>query len=86
MGDKISESEKSELESMVKELKEKTAGTDFEAIKAGTEALTNKFSEISTKIYQQAAAQQQTQSQQGQANENVVDTDYEVVDEDGNKQ
>lgn len=86
LGDKISESEKSELESMVKELKEKTAGTDFEAIKAGTEALTNKFSEISTKIYQQAAAQQQTQSQQGQANENVVDTDYEVVDEDGNKQ
>ncbi|MDY4976973.1 MAG: molecular chaperone DnaK, partial [Clostridia bacterium] len=44
LGDKISEAEKSELEGMIKDLKEKTAGTDFEAIKAGTEALTNKFS------------------------------------------
>ncbi|MDY4976028.1 MAG: molecular chaperone DnaK, partial [Clostridia bacterium] len=79
--------EKSELEGMIKDLKEKTAGTDFEAIKAGTEALTNKFSEISTKLYQQAAAQQQAQGQQTQqAGDNVVDTDYEVVDEDGNKQ
>ncbi len=85
LGDKISDSEKSELEAMVKDLKEKTAGTDIEAIKAGSEALTNKFSEISTKLYQQAAAQQQ--SAQGQSgDDNVVDADYEVVDEDGNKQ
>ncbi len=85
LGDKISDSEKSELEAMVKDLKEKTAGTDIEAIKAGSEALTNKFSEISTKLYQEAAAQQQ--AAQGQpSDDNVVDADYEVVDEDGNKQ
>ncbi len=89
LGDKISESEKSELEGLVKDLKEKAAGSDFDAIKAGTEALTNKFSEISTKLYQQAAQQQQqqgAQQQSAQQDDNVVDADYEVVDEDGNKQ
>lgn len=89
LGDKVSENEKSELEAMVKDLKEKAAGSDIEAIKTASEALTNKFSEISTKLYQEAAAQQQAQqgAAQGQANDdNVVDTDYEVVDEDGNKQ
>ncbi len=86
LGDKISDSEKSELEAMVKDLKEKTAGTDIEAIKAGSEALTNKFSEISTKLYQEAAAQQQAAQGQQSADDNVVDADYEVVDEDGNKQ
>ena len=89
LGDKISESEKSELESLTKDLKDKAAGTDYEAIKAATEALTNKFSEISTKLYQQAAQQQQAQSgpqggaqQTGPNGETVVDTDYDVVDDD----
>ena len=89
LGDKISESEKSELESLTKELKDKAAGTDYEAIKAATEALTNKFSEISTKLYQQAAQQQQAQGepqdgaqQTGPNGETVVDTDYDVVDDD----
>lgn len=89
LGDKISESEKSELESLTKDLKDKAAGTDYEAIKAATEALTNKFSEISTKLYQQAAQQQQAQGgpqdgaqQTGPNGETVVDTDYDVVDDD----
>ena len=61
----------------------------YEAMKAGSEALTNKFTEISTKLYQEAAAQQQAAqgaAQGQQADDNVVDADYEVVDEDGNKQ
>ncbi|MDR1572034.1 MAG: molecular chaperone DnaK [Clostridiales Family XIII bacterium] len=71
-------------------------------IKQRTEALTNEFHAISTKLYEQAQAQAQAQAQgqdgagygagaaaaeqpgqQGPAPGNVVDADYEVVDDSG---
>ena len=78
LGDKISEAEKSELEALCAEVKEKTAGTDFEAMKASTEKLTAKFSEISTKLYQAAQAQNPTEPQ---SNQTGGDDDFNVVDD-----
>jgi len=79
LGDKISEAEKSELEALCAEVKEKTAGTDFEAMKASTEKLTAKFSEISTKLYQAAQAQNPTEPQSNQTSGG--DDDFNVVDD-----
>ncbi len=81
LGDKISEEEKGELEALCAEVKEKAAGTDFEAMKASTEKLTNKFSEISTKLYQQAAAQQQAQGGPNPGAGAEGADDFNVVDD-----
>ena len=89
LGDKISASDKSLLEGLVADLRKALEGTDTEAIKRATEALTEKSYEVFGKIYQQ-------QQQQGQqpphapndgtsygpnegGDDNVVDADYEVV-------
>ncbi len=79
LGDKISEGEKSELETLCAQLKEKTAGTDYEAMKSASEALTNKFSEISTKLYQQAQQAQPQGNPENGANAGG-DDDFNVVD------
>ncbi|TCP53307.1 molecular chaperone DnaK [Tumebacillus sp. BK434] len=61
-------------------------GTDTEAIKSASEELGNIVQQLSVKLYEQAAQAQQAQgggAQGGAAqNDNVVDADYEVVDED----
>ena len=83
LGDKISESEKSELETLCAEVKEKAAGTDYDAMKASTEKLTNRFSEISTKLYQAAQAAQAAQQggQQQGTQQPGGDDDFNVVDD-----
>ncbi|MBF8982012.1 molecular chaperone DnaK [Lutibacter sp. B2] len=84
VGDKITEDEKSKVESSLENLKKMLEGTDDEEIKKATEELTTAFHAISQKMYEQAAAEQQSGSEQGKTEEddNVVDADYEVVDED----
>ncbi|MBQ2839794.1 MAG: molecular chaperone DnaK [Oscillospiraceae bacterium] len=87
LGDKISEDEKAGVTAEVEKLKETLKGTDTEAIKAQTEALTKKFYEISEKLYKEAAAAQAAaQGAEGQADagapngDNVVDADFKPVD------
>ena len=92
LGDKISESEKNEVQTEIDKVKEALKGTDTDAIKAASEALTQKFYSISEKLYQQAnpngGAQAGTgfdpSQAQGQApgGENVYDADYREVDND----
>ncbi|MGE5329500.1 MAG: molecular chaperone DnaK [Deltaproteobacteria bacterium] len=89
LGDKVTEEEKSKLQTEVDALKEKLKGTNIEEIKAETEKLTQVFYDISSKLYQQAGPQQQPNvgpdgnSQQANAQQdNVYDADYKVVDED----
>lgn len=53
---KISPEDKQAVESAKEELKSALEANNPEDIKAKTEALTNKFSEVSTKLYQQAGA------------------------------
>ena len=89
LGDKVSESEKAPIQAAIENLKEKNKGNDVEAIKAATEEVQKAFYAVSEKLYQQQAAQQGapnggTAPNQG-GDDNVVDADYEVVDDNGNK-
>lgn len=78
--DKISEDEKSNVEGKLEELKKVLEGEDNEAIKTKTEELTEAFHTISQKMYEQNAEQEGTAD--SQEDDDVVDADYEVVDED----
>ena len=77
---KITEDEKSKVEGKLEELKKALEGEDNEEIKTKTEELTEAFYAISQKMYDQNA-----QGNEGdgasQAKDDVVDADYEVVDE-----
>ena len=93
--DKISADDKASVEAALNKLKEAMKGTDVEAIKAATEEASKAFYPIAEKMYQQTGAQGGAQpgpdmgaAQAGGATNtdpNVVDADYEVVDDDGNK-
>ena len=89
LGDKVSESEKAPVQAAVENLKEKMKGTDVEAIKSATEAVTQAFYKISEKLYQNAAPQEgapEGGATGGNGGSNggdgYVDADYEVVDDD----
>ena len=96
LGDKLTEEEKTEINDAKDQLQAVLNNGTVEQIKEKTEALTEKFHIISTKLYQQAQAAGQDPSQAGfdpsqaagggaqagPAEDNVVDADYEVVDDD----
>jgi molecular chaperone DnaK len=82
---KLTEEQKSKIDTAVSALKDALSGTDMEKIKAKSEELTKVLQEVGTVIYQQAAADYA--KQKGQAGEEaskpsgdkVVDSkDYEV--------
>ena len=79
VGDKISEDEKSKVQSAIDELKSAMEADDIEDIKAKTTALEEAFYAISEKLYQDAQAEGAAAGEAG--TENVEDADYEVVDE-----
>lgn len=78
LNDKISESEKSQVEEKLNELKKSLEGEDYDLIKKKTEELTESFYKISQKLYEQAGQGASTDKK----DDGVVDADYEVVDED----
>ena len=90
-GDKFSADDKSQLETKLNALKEALKGEDMEAIKSTQEDLTNKFYEVSQKLYEAAQAAQGAQAgpQQGQPNDGsqqggnagYTDADYTEVDD-----
>ena len=57
LGDKVDAADKAAIEAEVEKVKEALKGTDNDMIKSAADALTAKFSEVSAKIYQQAAPQ-----------------------------
>jgi molecular chaperone DnaK len=77
LGDKVSAEEKAEIEEKIKVVKEKLSGTDTEEIKKATEELTQKFYEVSSKLYQQANPQGAGQEP---GNDGEVHADYDVKD------
>ena len=84
---KLSEAEVKEITDAKDELQKALNAGTTEDVKAKIEALTNKFHIMSTKLYEQAAAQQQAQpggAQGGPAphDDGVQDADFEVVDDD----
>lgn len=85
---KLSPDEKSKVEDKLKALKKALEGNSADEIKKKTEELTEEFHVLSQKLYQQqAAGQQGPNNAQGnggasQNKDDVVDADYEVVDDD----
>jgi len=98
LGDKLAADEKSKLEAEIKNVEDAIATDDADKIKAASDKLTQVFSEISQKMYQQqgapgaeqqAGGQQQDAGQQDEQKdenkEDVEDASYEVMDEDEKK-
>ncbi len=86
LGDKVGEAEKAEITAEIDKVKEALKGTDTEAIKSASEALTQKFYQISEKMYQQANPNgaegfDPSQAQGAQGAEDVYDANYREVDE-----
>ena len=91
--DKIDASDKANVEAALNKLKDALKGTDIEAIKAATEEATKAFYPVAEKMYQQSGQAGQAGPDMGGADfggqaggtntdPNVVDADYQVVDDD----
>ncbi len=88
LGDKVDAEKKSQIENLVKELREVAATDDFDAIKAKTDELTKVVQEVGAAIYQeaqQAQAQQEAETSAGaeetkedKSGDETIDADYEV--------
>ncbi len=84
LGDKVSENEKSDINSKIEALKSILDSADNKDIKAKTDELTQEMYKLSSKLYENNA-QQPGASQEAKKDDDVVDADYEVVDDDENK-
>ena len=92
LGDKLSADEKSGVQAEIEKVKEALKGTDTDMIKAATEGLSKKFSDLAGKIYQQQAPQgdpnmggAQGAGAQGGKQGDFVDADFTEVKDDDNK-
>ncbi len=87
ISDKLSVADKAQVESTLGELKEALKGTDTERIKKATENLLQASNKLAEVLYASKQAQTQTgtgqtsEEKEGPAEGEVVDADYEVVDE-----
>lgn len=92
LGDKVDASEKQKAEEAKEALKKTLESDDIEQIKKATEELSNVVQQLSVKLYQQTAQEQggnagaaggaaNAESGANAKKENVVDADYEVVDD-----
>ncbi|HBF4426174.1 TPA: molecular chaperone DnaK [Clostridioides difficile] len=90
LGDKISSSEKEDIEKAIADLKAVKDNQDAtaEELKKATDEVMTKFQKVSQEMYQKAAQEQQAAqgAEQAQDNgpkdDNVVDADFKEVDED----
>ena len=86
VGDKIPAEDKAKVQAALDRLKEALKGADINAIKDATEAVNKEFAEVGSKIYGQAGQAGPGPDMGGQpgggAGPDVVDADYEVVDDD----
>ncbi|NLJ56969.1 MAG: molecular chaperone DnaK [Firmicutes bacterium] len=95
LGEKVDSAAKENLNKAIAGLKEAAEGEDLEKIKSASEKLNSLLHEISTKLYEQVSKEEQAQAGAGAgpdgaasgagAQEDVVDADYEVVDDDEKK-
>jgi molecular chaperone DnaK len=76
----IDESQKSEIEGLVKDLRESLTGEDASAITAKTDALQTAFHKISEAMYEKAQSEQAAQAGNGAAPEDGPSDEEDVVD------
>lgn len=89
VGDKVDADEKSKIEAALNDVKEALKDSDIDKVKATAEELKQASYKMAEAVYAQQQAQSQTQagdSGEDQAEEEVVDADYEVVDEEESKE
>ncbi|MBF2422584.1 molecular chaperone DnaK [Listeria welshimeri] len=83
---KVDEEEVKKAEAARDELQEALKGEDFDAIKEKTESLNEIVQNLSVKLYEQAAAEQQAaggaEGQEAPQNDDVVDAEFEEVNDD----
>lgn len=89
--------QKRAVEGPIRNLREKLNGNDVAAIKRATEDLQNRFQSVSAELYKHVSSQTGGRSGGGAAgsaregstsdgsDQNVVDADFEVIDEDKKK-
>ncbi|MBO9598938.1 MAG: molecular chaperone DnaK [Cohnella sp.] len=88
LGDKVDASEIEKANAAKEKVTEALKGDNAEEIKAAADSLSEIVQQLSMKLYEQAAAQGQgapeggAEAASGPKKDNVVDADYEVVDED----
>ncbi|MDW7732298.1 MAG: molecular chaperone DnaK [Methanolobus sp.] len=88
-GDVATPEQKSKVEGALEDLKKAMEGDDIEDIKSKTEALQTAMYDISAAMYQKAqeeaasaaSAEEGATAPEGSSDENIVDADYEVVDD-----
>jgi molecular chaperone DnaK len=97
LGDKLSADQKRAVEDAIRNRREKLNGNDVAAIKRATEDLQNRFQSVSAELYKHVSSQTGGRSGGGAAgstregstsdgsDQNVVDADFEVIDEDKKK-
>lgn len=91
LGDKVDKTEYDKVKSEIEKVKKALEKDDAEEIKKATDNLTKAFYDISSKLYSQAGAQQEGPQPEGdkeagkEKDSNVVDAEYEVMDDDKNK-
>jgi molecular chaperone DnaK len=87
LGDKVDQAEIDKANAAKENVKKALEGDNLDEIKASTEALTEIVQQLSVKLYEQAQAQAGEAGGAGPENagptkkDNVVDADFEVVDE-----
>jgi molecular chaperone DnaK len=88
LGDKVDASEKSHIESAINEVKEALKGSDTALIKSTMETLIQASHRLAEQVYAQTAGPEGGQAGgspdggPGGPEEEVIEADYEVVDED----
>jgi molecular chaperone DnaK len=100
LGDKLDGATKQKIEEAIAKVRETLKGDDVEAIKTASDELNAAFQEVSAELYKQAAASQQAGAQPGpeaaaaggategasaKKDNDVVDAEFEMVDEDKKK-
>lgn len=88
LGDKLPSDERSRIESAISELKKALAGTDIEAIKQKSQELMDASHKLAEAVYAQTTQRATTEEkprsekkEKPEEEEEVVDADYEVMDE-----
>ena len=93
LGDKVDGASKKNIEDAIEKVREALKGDDSDAIKATYDDLQTKFQEVTTAAYKAAAASAgPIPEQEGEAaaepqakKDDVVDAEFEVLDEDKKK-
>ncbi|WP_164216203.1 molecular chaperone DnaK [Virgibacillus sp. YIM 98842] len=88
LADKVSDEEKQKAETAKDELKTALESDDLDQIKSKKEALEEQVQQLSVKMYEQMQQEQQAQAGaegSGKSDDDVVDADYEEMDDEKDK-